>query len=199
MGRSRPTVSEMLERLTAAGLVARSGRQVRLTPGGQARSRAAIRRHRLAERLLVDLVGLPWSDVHAEAKRFAAVISPEVEGRLVELLADPPTCPHGNPIPGSRRPSQGGPEPFRLSDAPVGEDVVLVRLSPALEPDRESLRYLAGSGFLPGEGAEVRERGPDGTLVLALPAGALGVGPRLSQLLYVVAGDAGAAAAGSAC
>lgn len=197
MGKSRPTVSEMLERLATAGLVARSGRQVRLTSEGEARSLAAIRRHRLAERLLVDVVGLPWWNVHAEAKRFATVLSPEIESRLLELLDDPATCPHGNPIPGSRRTPSAAAESHRLTEATVGDEVILARLSPELEGDGDSLRYLAASGFVPGVRAAVRERGPDGTLVLAVESGELGLGRGLGDLLYVV--DARSGGDASAC
>ena len=70
-----------------------------------------MRKHRLAERLLVDVIGLEWHKVHREAGRWEHVISDDVEARLVELLGDPATCPHGNPIPGSHSPAPVGPDP----------------------------------------------------------------------------------------
>ena len=101
LGRSAPSVSEMLDRLTEDGYVTREGRRLSLTPSGRALAEKVVRKHRLAERLLVDVIGLEWHKVHREAGRWEHVISDDVEARLVELLGDPATCPHGNPIPGS--------------------------------------------------------------------------------------------------
>ena len=102
LGRSAPSVSEMLDRLTEEGYVTREGRRLSLTESGRALAEKVVRKHRLAERLLVDVIGLEWHKVHREAGRWEHVISDDVEARLVELLGDPATCPHGNPIPGSR-------------------------------------------------------------------------------------------------
>ena len=100
MGRTAPSVSEMLERLTDDGYVERSGRVIALTERGRTLADSVIRKHRLAERLLVDVIGLPWHKAHLEAGRWEHVISDEVETHLVTLLGNPSTCPHGNPIPG---------------------------------------------------------------------------------------------------
>ena len=105
LGRSAPTVSEMLERLATDGYIERSGRTVILTEQGQDVAQTVLRKHRLAERLLVDVIGLPWHLVHDEAGRWEHVMSDEVMTRLVQILGDPATCPHGNPIPGSATPS----------------------------------------------------------------------------------------------
>src|ERR1035441_9747460 len=101
LGRSAPSVSEMLDRLREYGYVVRDGRRLSLTESGQALAEKVVRKHRLAERLLVDVIGLEWHKVHREAGRWEHVISDDVEARLVELLGDPAPCPHGNPIPGS--------------------------------------------------------------------------------------------------
>ncbi|MGD0595455.1 MAG: metal-dependent transcriptional regulator [Acidimicrobiales bacterium] len=187
MGKSRPSVSEMLERLAAGGYVERSGREILLTAEGRARSLRVIRRHRLAECLLVDVIGLSWRDVHAEAGRFERVISDEVEERLVELLGDPATCPHGNPIPGSTSRTPDLDLQMPLSDTVPGQSVRLVRLTQEVELDRASLGYLDDAGFVPGVTAVVLERGPDGTLVLALERGNLALGPHLCERLFVLA------------
>ena len=105
LGRSAPSVSEMLDRLREDGYVTRDGRRLSLTESGQALAEKVVRKHRLAERLLVDVIGLEWHKVHREAGRWEHVISDDVEARLVELLGDPATCPHGNPIPGSHSPA----------------------------------------------------------------------------------------------
>ena len=88
-----------------------------MTEKGQDIARRVIRKHRLAERLLVDVIGLPWYKVHEEAGRWEHVISDDVEERLVALLGDPSTCPHGNPIPGRRnsRRSESGRCPWPTS------------------------------------------------------------------------------------
>ena len=97
LGRSAPSVSEMLERLIEDGFVSRQGRQLHLTESGRTLAEKVVRKHRLAERLLVDVIGLEWHKVHREAGRWEHVISDAVEARLVELLGDPATCPHCNP------------------------------------------------------------------------------------------------------
>jgi DtxR family Mn-dependent transcriptional regulator len=187
MGKSAPTVSEMLDRLVASGHVQRSGRQIALTESGRARFRSLIRRHRLAERLLLDVIGLPWRDVHAEAERFQHVMSDEVTDRLVELLGDPATCPHGNPIPGSGSPLPEASRQIRLADAEPDEPVRLARLTEEVELDPASLAYLDDAGFIPGTAAVVRTRSPDGTLLIEVAGRTLALGPHLSERLFVVA------------
>ena len=100
LDKAAPSVSEMLDRLEADGLITRSSRQIAMTPAGSAIAAGVVRKHRLAERLLVDIIGLEWDKAHLEAGRWEHVISDEVEARLVVLLDNPTTCPHGNPIPG---------------------------------------------------------------------------------------------------
>ena len=123
LGRSAPTVSEMLDRLATDGYVERSGRTITLTEQGQGVAQTVLRKHRLAERLLVDVIGLPWHLVHDEAGRWEHVMSDEVMARLVLILGDPATCPHGNPIPGSanlRRNSATAARPGRHRARPEG-------------------------------------------------------------------------------
>jgi len=119
----------------------------------------ALRRHALVERMLTDLVGLPWEKVHHEADRWGDAVSDEVEEHLTALLGDPGTCPHGNPIPGSANvPDQSAAVP--LADAPLGP-VRVVRISEAVETDDVTMARLAGAGFTPGAECEVagRDRG----------------------------------------
>jgi DtxR family Mn-dependent transcriptional regulator len=150
------------------------------------RSLRVIRRHRLAECLLVDVIGLPWRDVSVEAGRFEGVISVEVEQRIVALLDDPATCPHGNPIPGSRSQAADPDASICLADTAAGQTVRLVRMTQEVELDQASLGYLDDAGFVPGVTAVVLERGPDGTLVLSLDGGTLALGPFLCERLFVV-------------
>lgn len=182
LGHSGPTVTETVRRLVHSGLLEVHARTLRLTAQGRAQAEAVVRRHRLAERLLADVIGLEWPKVHQEAGRWEHVISEEVEQRLVVLLDDPATCPHGNPIPGSGRP----PRRLRLlSAAQPGEEVRLARITETVEVDQETLVYLDVHGFRPGTRADVRERAPDGTLTLAVGGATLAVSPALAAQLYV--------------
>ena len=122
-----------------------------------------MRKHRLAERLLVDVIGLEWHKVHREAGRWEHVISDDVEARLVELLGDPATCPHGNPIPGSRTPAPAVPTK-PLAEVGEGERVRLFRISEEVELNLGSLTLLDEGGFIPGVVASVSGRDPDGTV-----------------------------------
>ena len=143
-----------------------------------------MRRHRLAERLLVDVIGLEWHKVHQEAGRWEHVISDDVEARLVILLGDPATCPHGNPIPGSR--SGGAPVNQQpLSKVAPGTEVRLERISEEVELDMASLAYLDANRFIPGASALVASRGPDETLLLEVGDATVAFGPELSSRLYV--------------
>ena len=102
LGLSAPAVSETVNRLVEHGYAELlDDRSLRLTAKGREVATSIVRRHRLAERLLVDVIGLEWEKVHREADRWEHAISADVEEKLVTLLGDPATCPHGNPIPGS--------------------------------------------------------------------------------------------------
>jgi DtxR family Mn-dependent transcriptional regulator len=165
LGRSAPSVSEMLERLVEDGYVARDGRRLSLTESGQTLAEKVVRKHRLAERLLVDVIGLEWHKVHREAGRWEHVISDDVEARLVELLGDPATCPHGNPIPGSG--SEAPSAATRpLAEVGPGEHIRLQRISEEVELNLGSLTLLGEGGFIPGVAAVVSGRDGTGTVEL---------------------------------
>lgn len=187
LGRSAPSVSAMLDRLEDGGYVRREGRLVELTDSGSALAEKVVRRHRLAERLLVDVIGLEWHKVHQEAGRWEHVISEDVEERLVVLLGDPGTCPHGNPIPGSAAPPEA--EAVRpLSEVEPGDNVRLARISEEVELDMSSLAYLSEHQFIPGARATVVDRAGDGTVVLSLgDRSRMPVAAALSRRLFVAA------------
>jgi DtxR family Mn-dependent transcriptional regulator len=187
LGRSAPTVSEMLDRLATDGYVERSGRTITLTEQGQGVAKTVLRKHRLAERLLVDVIGLPWHLVHDEAGRWEHVMSDEVMNRLVQILGDPATCPHGNPIPGSANLPGTPSQQMSLADMEPGVRVRFERLGEEVELDGTTLRYLDDAGFIPGAVATVTNRGPDGSLVLDTHGTTLVLGADLCKRLYVVA------------
>jgi DtxR family transcriptional regulator, Mn-dependent transcriptional regulator len=192
LGRSAPSVSEMLDRLAAEGYVERSGRHIALTKEGRKLADSVIRKHRLAERLLVDIIGLPWHKAHLEAGRWEHVISDEVEQRLVEILGNPTTCPHGNPIPGtdgqgeagrSRAPSRT--EQQSLAEVAPGQKVRLERITEKVELDMGTLEYLDEHGFIPGRSALVQERLEDGTVNLEVEGRTVALSPSVCHQLFV--------------
>ena len=182
LGHSAPSVSEMVKRLRADGYIEVRGRDISLTAKGRTRAVSVVRKHRLAERLLTDVIGLPWHKTHMEACRWEHVISDEVEERLVAVLGNPATCPHGNPIPGA-----GGPhrDLVALADSEPGDRVRLERVTEQVEVDLPALVYLDDNGFIPGAKAEVRAVAPDGTVVLDLDEGSIALGPTLASQLFV--------------
>jgi DtxR family Mn-dependent transcriptional regulator len=182
LGHSPPSVSEMVRRLRGEGWVQVRDRALHLTPKGRERAVSVVRKHRLAERLLTDVIGLPWHKTHIEACRWEHVISDEVEERLVALLENPATCPHGNPIPGA------GPardDLLALAEVELGERVRLERVTEQVEVDLDALVYHDDHSFIPGADAEVRSRAPDGTVTLDLDDGTIALGPALTTQLYV--------------
>jgi DtxR family Mn-dependent transcriptional regulator len=176
----------MLDRLIEDGYVSREGRRLSLTESGRALAEKVVRKHRLAERLLVDVIGLEWHKVHREAGRWEHVISDDVEARLVELLGDPATCPHGNPIPGSG--SAAAPVSTRpLAEVGSGERVRLVRISEEVELNLGSLTLLGEGGFIPGVVAVVGGRDGEDNLEVQVEGGdeTLHLSPDLTDRLFV--------------
>ena len=187
LGHSAPAVSETMRRLRTDGWVDVHDRFVTLTDKGRQRAASVVRKHRLAERLLTDIIGLEWHKTHAEACRWEHVISDEVEDRLVTLLGNPTTCPHGSPIPGAVPSGRAvhGPVATALADSQPGDHVRLERVTEQVEIDLPALTYLGTNGFVPGAGAQVQAKAPDGTLVLDLGDRTIALGPALAQQLYV--------------
>jgi DtxR family Mn-dependent transcriptional regulator len=184
VGHSAPTVSEVVHRLQEEGYIKVHGRSISLTTKGRELATSVVRKHRLAERLLSDVIGLPWHKVYAEADRWEHVISDDVEACLVNVLNNPTTCPHGYPIPGS------GYEPVTttlLADAKVGDHLRLVRVMEQVQFDREALVYLEQHHFMPDREATVSAQGPDGSLVLNVEGSTVVMGTALAKLLWVAA------------
>ena len=184
LDKAAPSVSEMLDRLEADDFIVRSSRQITMTAKGSALALGVVRKHRLAERLLVDIIGLDWGKAHLEAGRWEHVISDEVEERLVVLLDNPTTCPHGNPIPGV---DPIGPIQHPLAEALPGDRVRLERIPESVEHDAASLSYLGDHGLTPGITATVQAKAPDGTLTLVVGDATVALGPAMTQQLFVAA------------
>jgi DtxR family Mn-dependent transcriptional regulator len=182
LDKAAPSVSEMLDRLEADDLIVRTSRQIAMTSKGASLAEGVVRKHRLAERLLVDIIGLDWDKAHLEAGRWEHVISDDVEERLVVLLGNPTTCPHGNPIPGVEA---GGPEQTRLAEAQPGDRVRLERITESVEHEAASLSYLGDHGLTPGTTAVIGSRAPDGTLTLVVGDTTIALGPAMTERMFV--------------
>jgi DtxR family Mn-dependent transcriptional regulator len=158
LSQSGPTVSQTVARMERDGLLRVEGdRHLELTESGRGLATRVMRKHRLAECLLVNVIGLPWEDVHIEACRWEHVMSEDVERRLVALLDNPTTCPHGNPIPGlDELGGHGGDAeepPLAVMTAvasPQGADAVIRRISEQVQSDSDLMLRLKQIGIQPG-------------------------------------------------
>lgn len=149
-----PSVTEMLKRLVRDGYVEMDQkRQVKLTEVGNQAAEAVLRRHRLTERFLVDMLGMQWHQVHEEACRLEHFISGTVEARVVTTLNHPTTCPHGNPIPGlvpNARSYLKDKGAIRLSKIAAGEQATILCISEVVEDEEALILYLHEKGLTPG-------------------------------------------------
>ena len=151
---SAPTVHEMIGRLEKDGYITRAGdKTISFTQEGQRHAEDIVRRHRLVERFLTDVLGIPWNEVHEEAERLEHAMSPVLQERMLAAIGDAKTCPHGHPIePGTR--IEGVP----LADVEVGATVKVVRLENEAE---DLLHELYAAGCEPGLEGTVTENGDD--------------------------------------
>lgn len=175
-----PTVTVTLQRMQRDGLIEHGPRkEILLTAEGRREAEDIVRRHALAERLLTDLLKMPWHESHEEAHGVEHVITPKIEARLLQALGNPTTCPHGNPIPGL---GALAPDEFPLDRATTGGEVVIQRITEEAEEDLQLMKYLQEHGVEPGVRMTVREaspatammvlEGPGGTVPLGLPVAA---------------------------
>ncbi len=178
---SRPAVSEMMRRLETEGLIT-TERGIRLTRTGIELAERVVRRHRLAERFLTDLLDLPWAEAHHEAGKWEHVMSEHVEAAINRVLGNPTTCPHGNPIPGSAY-VEGASRP--LADVDVGDPFVVRRITEELEFTPGLLEYLEASALQPGRKGMITAASPDGTLTVEIGGRHVGVGAFASARILV--------------
>jgi DtxR family Mn-dependent transcriptional regulator len=159
---SAPTVHEMLGRLERDGYIARNtGRVIEFTPEGREHAERIVGRHRMIERFLTDVVGVPWDDVHEEAEQLEHAMTPRFEAYVRTAVGDAKTCPHGHPIKVGAR-IDGVP----LADCEVGATVTILRLENEAE---DLLHYLKNAGIEPG--MEGRVALNDGEHVQVVQAG----------------------------
>ena len=182
MGVTAPTVSAMLKRLEAAGLVERSPQyEVTLTEHGQRHALGVVRRHRLLEMFLVEVLDVPWDEVHDEAEVLEHALSDRLEERIDALLGRPTHDPHGDPIPprsGQHVEDWASP----LAAAPDGSKFLVERVS---DRDPAALRHLAELGIGPGSVLHVEQWAPfDGPLWIAVAGTRHALGPGLVQVVH---------------
>jgi len=149
-----PTVTEMLKRLVRDGYIEMDQKRlVSLTDAGYQAAEAVLRRHRLTERFLVDMLGMQWHEVHEEACRLEHFISGAVEARVLTSLDFPTTCPHGNPIPGqvpSARTYLQDQGAIRLSTVAEGKSAKILCISEVVEDEEALIHYLHEKNLTPG-------------------------------------------------
>lgn len=185
LGVSRASVSEMVHKLQAEGLVEDAVGAVGLSRRGRQIAESVVRRHRLAERFLAEVLRVPWVKIHAEAAVWEHIISDDVEAAMWKVMDDPQTCPHGNPIPGT---GYRAPATIPIWDMEVGERRRLERIGEELESDDEMLVFLDESGLRPGAVVEAVGRTPHDVITVRAAGGEpVGLGPFAAARLFVEA------------
>ncbi|MCA4133827.1 metal-dependent transcriptional regulator [Arthrobacter sp. M4] len=192
---SGPTVSQTIGRMERDGLVVVSGdRHLELTETGRKRATEVMRKHRLAERLLADVIGLDWAYVHDEACRWEHVMSERVEKRLYDLLNHPTESPYGNPIPGLEALGGSPAKPFSdgvinlldaMADYSSGSTVVVSRLAEPIQVEPELLLQLEEGGIRPGARISLERVGEYISVRVADIEGALELPPEVAAHVFV--------------
>jgi DtxR family Mn-dependent transcriptional regulator len=168
---SRPSVSEMIKRIA-------------LTPRGEGLAVQVVRRHRLAERFLTDILGLSWALAHREAGKWEHIMSTEVEEAMERVLGNPTTCPHGNPIPGS---GYEAPEAVRLNKIGEGSTFTVTRIPEELEFTPGMLDYLEKWHLVPGYSGTVTGIARDGSMTVSVEGNEVDVDPFATSRIFVTA------------
>jgi DtxR family Mn-dependent transcriptional regulator len=177
---SAPTVHEMIGRLERDGYITRGAdRAIAFTDSGAEHAEGIVRRHRLIERFLTDVLGIPWDEVHEEAERLEHAMSPVLEERMLAAIGDAKTCPHGHPIAAGAR-LAGVP----LADAEIGAKVRILRFENEAE---DLLHYLKASGLEPGLEGIMADRDDEHVTVTAADGRSLTVTLSVAETVSVIA------------
>jgi DtxR family Mn-dependent transcriptional regulator len=175
-----------VRRLVSEGyVVIRKARDIALTDSGRLVAETLVRRHRLAERMLTDILQIPWHLCHHQAEDWEKVMTPEVEEAILNRLEGEPTCPHGNPIPGAESAIPWS-DLKPVADMDAAETATLTRLLEDIELDSDVLRYLQDHELMPGRELTLVDRGPDGTLTLEINGRRVALGQKLARNLWVL-------------
>ena len=177
---SAPTVHEMVGRLERDGYITRGAdRAIAFTDSGAEHAEGIVRRHRLIERFLTDILGVPWDEVHEEAERLEHAMSPVLEARMLAAIGDAKTCPHGHPIVAGAR-MAGVP----LADVEVGASVRILRFENEAE---DLLHYLKASGLEPGLKGVLAERDDKKVVVENAEGQRLAITTSVAETVSVIA------------
>jgi DtxR family Mn-dependent transcriptional regulator len=177
---SAPTVHEMIGRLESDGYITRGrDRAIAFTESGAAHAEGIVRRHRLIERFLTDILGIPWDEVHEEAERLEHAMSPVLEQRMLAAIGDAKTCPHGHPIRAGAR-LAGVP----LADVEVGASVRILRFENEAE---DLLHYLKASGLEPGLEGTLVERDDEQVVLESADGQRIAVTSSVAETVSVIA------------
>ncbi|MEA2452506.1 MAG: DtxR family transcriptional regulator, Mn-dependent transcriptional regulator [Actinomycetota bacterium] len=186
LGLAPATVSEGVKRLISEGYVTIDpSRELVLTEHGRTIAEALVRRHRLAERMLVDILGIQWHKCHEQAEDWEKVMTVEVEEAILAKLEGEATCPHGNPIPGAPS-SITWADLKSVAQMDVGETSRLTRLLEDVELDGEVLKYLEDHNLMPGRDLKLVEVAPDETRTLEVEGERVALGHALADNLWVL-------------
>jgi DtxR family Mn-dependent transcriptional regulator len=180
---SAPTVHEMIGRLERDGHITRaSDKAISFTDSGREHAEAIVRRHRLIERFLTDVLGIPWDEVHEEAERLEHAMSPVLEQRMLAAIGDAKTCPHGHPIEAGSR-IEGAP----LADVEVGATLTVLRFENEAE---DLLHELKGAGMEPGLEGTLAASGHDEVAIATAGGASVTVTRSVAETVSVIADPA---------
>lgn len=186
MAVAAPTVWNTVHRMQRDGLVEiNAAKEITLSAEGQRAAESIKRRHLLTERLLVDILGLDWADAHEEAHLIEHTITPRVEERIMAVLGNPTTCPHGNPMPGVDPATRPKTKP--LATARPGEEWTIDGINEDAEEDHELMRFYQKSGLVPGARLRVTDVAEyNSTLTVSIDGRAVTLGMPAAQHLRIV-------------
>lgn len=177
-----PTVTDIVRRMEEQGYIVRDAKgEISLTDVGFTLAEAMVRRHRILERFLVDVMGIPWHLIHEEAVRLEHALSPTMEARIEALVGGSTTCPHGNPIPGSGASYAGD---TRMDAAAVGQNFIVRRIVEEAEEDSELMRYFQVNGLTPGACFTVVDRSPSYGVTLRRDDQTITLSPQIAAQLW---------------
>ena len=183
MGVSGPTVTATLKRLESRGFITRSGGKISLSPQGEILALDIIRRHRISERFLVDVLGMSWDEAHEDACRLEHALSHRVLERLEQFLDNPDSCPHGHPIPTAEGQVNLA-EVTLLGDHGPGVSLLISRV---LEEDEAMLAYLGSMKMYPGSRVIIRDVAPfRGPITIEVNGAVHVIGREVANSVFVV-------------
>ncbi len=186
MGVTAPTVWNTVHRMQRDGLVEiDAAKGITLSSAGLEAAESIKRRHLLTERLLVDILGLDWADAHEEAHLIEHTITPRVEARIMAVLGNPTTCPHGNPFPGVDPATRPTTRP--LATAKAGESYPIDGINEPAEEDHELMTFYQRNGFVPGAHVRVVDVAAyNSTITVDIDGRSVTLGMRAAENLRIV-------------